>query len=114
MAPVDLADVVQQFKDLQTDDKWLSFAAKGLINGCPMTLYLVREQIRRAKHMSLSEVFEMEIIVSTQCAMHPDLAEGIRALLIDKDGQPQWSANTVADISAGQVEQFFIQPHFKK
>jgi len=110
MAPVDLSDVVQQFKDLETDDKWLSFAAKALVNGCPMTLHLVREQIRRAKHMSLSEVFEMEINMSTQCAMNPDLAEGIRALLIDKDGQPKWSADSVSEITAEQIETFFQQP----
>ncbi len=111
MAPTDLSDVVEQFKELSTEDKWLSFAAKALINGCPMTLYLVREQIKRAKHMSLSEVFNMELTMSTQCAMHPDLAEGIRALLIDKDGQPQWSAASVADITPAMVEAFFTPPH---
>lgn len=114
MAPVDLVDVVQQFKDLETEDKWLGFAAKALTNGCPMTLHLVREQIKRAKHMSLSAVFEMEIIMSTQCAMHPDLAEGIRALLIDKDGKPQWSVASVGDITPEMVEVFFTQPKFNK
>ncbi|TDR19349.1 enoyl-CoA hydratase/isomerase family protein [Marinicella litoralis] len=110
MAPVDLSEVVQQFKELATDDKWMAFAAKALINGCPMTLHLVREQIKRAKHMSLSAVFDMELIMSTQCAMHADLAEGIRALLIDKDGQPQWSAASVDEISTAEVEAFFTQP----
>ena len=42
MAPVNLVDVVLQFKDLETEDKWLSKAAAGLLHGCPMTLYLVR------------------------------------------------------------------------
>lgn len=110
MAPTDLVDVVQQFSELETEDKWLGFAAKALLNGCPMTLHLVREQIKRAKHMSLEQVFAMELNMSTQCAMHPDLAEGVRALLIDKDGQPQWSADSVADISAEQVAVFFKQP----
>lgn len=110
MAPTDLADVAQQFEHLETDDKWLGFAAKALLNGCPMTLHLVREQIKRAKYMSLSEVFDMELTMSTQCAMHPDLAEGIRALLIDKDGQPQWTHESVAAITPDMVEAFFTQP----
>ncbi len=110
MAPVDLADVVQQFKELETDDKWLGFAAKALLGGCPMTLHLVREQIKRAKHMSLSEVFAMELIMSTQCAMHADLPEGIRALLIDKDNQPNWSVKSIADITPEMVAVFFTQP----
>lgn len=114
MAPVDLAEVVQQFKELETDDKWMGFAAKALLNGCPMTLYLVREQIKRAKHMSLAEVFEMELTMSTQCAMHADLPEGIRALLIDKDNQPAWSVQSVEEITPSMVEAFFTQPDFKK
>ena len=110
MAPVNLVDVVQQFKDLDTEDKWLSKATAGLIHGCPMTLYLVREQIKRARYMSLAEVFAMELVVSTQCAMHPDLPEGIRALLIDKDNQPQWSVSDVADITPAMVEAYFTEP----
>lgn len=112
MAPTDLGDVVAQFEALETEDKWLGFAAKALLKGCPMTLHLVREQIKRAKHMSLDQVFAMELIMSTQCVMHPDLAEGIRALLIDKDGQPKWSAASVNEITQDQVDEFFKKPKF--
>jgi enoyl-CoA hydratase/carnithine racemase len=75
-----------------------------------MTLYLVREQIKRAKYMSLSEVFAMELTMSTQCVLHPDLAEGIRALLIEKDNKPQWSVGSVAEITDAMVEEFFKHP----
>ena len=51
--------------------------------------------------------------MSTQCAMHADLAEGIRALLIDKDGKPQWSASSVDVITPEMVAVFFTQPQFK-
>ena len=60
--------------------------------------------------MSLAEVFAMELVVSTQCAMHPDLPEGIRALLIDKDNYPQWSVSDVADITPAMVEAYFTEP----
>jgi len=105
-----LIDIVNSFNSLQTNEKWLGFAQKAILTGCPMTLALVQEQIRRAKHMSLKEVFEMELMVSTRCAMNADLPEGIRALLIDKDGQPQWSIQDVADITAEQLEHYFTPP----
>ncbi len=44
----------------------------------------------------------------------PNLAEGIRALLIDKDGKPQWSASSVDDITAEMVEVFFTQPQINR
>ena len=110
MAPTELSDLVAQFVDLETDDKWLGFAKKALLGGSPITLALVREQIKRGKYMSLSEVFAMERIMSTQCAMHPDLQEGIRALLIDKDGTPQWSVSSVDDITDDMLIAYFETP----
>ncbi len=110
MAPTDMEKLVAGFKQLSEEDGWLFKATKSLLRGCPMTLYLVREQIKRAKYMSLSEVFAMELIMSTQCVLHPDLAEGIRALLIEKDNKPQWSVGSVAEITDAMVEEFFQQP----
>ena len=110
MAPTDMSQLVAGFEQLSEEDGWLFKATKALLHGCPMTLYLVREQIKRAKYMGLSEVFAMELIMSTQCVLHPDLAEGIRALLIEKDNKPQWSVGSVAEITDAMVEEFFQQP----
>lgn len=110
MAPADLADVVAGFKDLSEDDGWLYKSAKGLLRGCPVTLHLVRQQIIRAKRLSLSEVFAMELIMSIQCVLHPDLAEGIRAVLIDKDQNPQWSVGSVSELTPAMINEFFNDP----
>ncbi|MCX7546062.1 enoyl-CoA hydratase/isomerase family protein [Marinicella gelatinilytica] len=110
MAPTDMTELVAGFAKLDEADGWLYKSTKGLLRGCPMTLYLVREQIKRAKYMSLSEIFAMELIMSIQCVLHPDLAEGVRALLIDKDNKPQWSVGSVAEITPVMVDEFFQQP----
>lgn len=94
----------------KSQDKWLSRAVKGVLGGCPVTPYLVDEQIRRARHGSLADAFRQELIMSTQCAMHPDLEEGIRALLIDKDGQPRWRFKDVAEVPVEYVAEHFQPP----
>ena len=105
-----LQAIVHNLTHIEPKNKWLGFAQKGFLKGCPVTYALVYEQIKRAKHMSLKQVFDMELIMSTRCAMNPDLAEGIRALLIDKDGQPQWSVQSVDEITKEQIEEYFISP----
>ena len=106
----DLAAIVNNLTNIEPKSKWLAFAQKGFLNGCPMTYRLVYEQIKRARHLSLKQVFIMELIMSTRCAMNGDLQEGIRALLIDKDGKPQWTVKSVKEITNEQIELFFTAP----
>ena len=48
--------------------------------------------------------------MALQCARHGDFAEGVRALLVDKDGTPKWRYNAVADVPAEWVEEHFVGP----
>lgn len=101
------ADVAEAILALQTEDKWLQKAVSSLKAGCPMTAHLVWEQLHRGKFLTLREVFEMEFILSVQCTRHPDFPEGVRALLVDKDGRPQWQHASVRDVPAEYVESHF-------
>ena len=50
-----------------------------------MQVDLVVEQLKRGRHLSLQQVFDMERKISSQCMRQADFYEGVRALLIDKD-----------------------------
>jgi enoyl-CoA hydratase/carnithine racemase len=106
----ELDAIVNNLTNIEPKTKWLGFAQKGFLKGCSMTYRLVQEQIKRAKHLSLKEVFKMELIMSTRCAMNGNMQEGIRALLIDKDGKPQWNVKSVADITDEMVVEYFVAP----
>ena len=43
-------------------------------------------------------MFQFELVLATNIVRHPEFAEGVRALLIDKDQQPQWQYNSVAEV----------------
>ena len=92
------------------DDKWLSRAQKTLAAGCPMTAHLVWNQIQHGADLSLADCFKLELTLSVNCAIKGDFAEGIRALLIDKDQQPKWSHSSVADVPADAVDAMFVSP----
>ena len=105
-----LAEVHARITGYQGDDAWLKRAASTLAGGSPTSAALIWEIQRRAKHMSLAEVFRMELIVSLGCCAHPDFAEGVRALLVDKDGKPRWTPATLAEVSAEWVAAHFTAP----
>jgi hypothetical protein len=78
--------------------------------GCPTSQAIVLEQLRRAQSMTLAETFQMEMVLASHCAANADFAEGVRALIIDKDNAPQWRYATPAELPAGYVESHFEAP----
>jgi enoyl-CoA hydratase/carnithine racemase len=75
--------------------------------GSPITAILVLEQLKRAKKLSLAECFQMELSMAYQCSVGGEFLEGIRALLIDKDNQPNWQYKQSSDVPESVIENHF-------
>lgn len=99
--------IAEQIFAVETDDKWLSRAIAGLKAGCPTTAHLVIEQLKRGENLSLEEIFQMELIMVLRCCQRPDFPEGVRALLVDKDGSPQWQHASIAEVPSTWVNEHF-------
>lgn len=105
-----LAEIAAAITAYRGGDPWLANAAATLRAGAPGSAALAYELRRRARLMSLADVFLMELVVSLRCAAQPDFAEGIRALLVDKDRRPRWNPATLADVSADWTDRCFVSP----
>lgn len=103
-------ELVQKISSYQGDDPWLQRAAKSIAHGSPASIVLFTEQLRRCLHMSLAEVFDLELIIATHSLRAGEFAEGVRALLVDKDKQPRWRYSSVSDVDPAWIEQFFVPP----
>nr|AMK59338.1 putative enoyl-CoA hydratase/isomerase family protein [uncultured bacterium UPO53] len=92
------------------EDAWLDRSAKTLAKGSPTSAALIHHQWQHGQGRALADVFREELILSTQCARHPDFIEGVRALLVDKDNAPQWRPATLAEVSKGWIEEHYQAP----
>ncbi|MBY8866188.1 enoyl-CoA hydratase/isomerase family protein [Streptomyces sennicomposti] len=83
-------------------------AAETLLTKSPTSLKVTLAALRRARRLGpLERVLDQEYRVSCACLRSPDLVEGIRAQVIDKDRDPRWSPRTLAEVSDADVEAFF-------
>ena len=105
-----LAQLHAKIIGYQGDDPLLQKAATTLAKGSVQTAWLVWESQRRVRQMSLADAFRMEWSMSVQCALHDDFREGVRALLIDKDGSPAFRYRKVEDFPAPVLNEFFVSP----
>ena len=105
-AITDVTDVTE----VTRDDAWLTRAAATLAAGSPSSAALGHALQVRARRMSLAEVFRMELVASMRCAARPDFAEGVRALIIDKDRHPHWQPATHTEITQEWIDGYFESP----
>lgn len=83
-------------------------AAKEIGGKSPTALKVALEALRRARGLgSLEEELNQELRVSTRCFTAPDLAEGIRAQVIDKDREPRWSPSALEQVGPQDVARYF-------
>ncbi|QWF19356.1 enoyl-CoA hydratase/isomerase family protein [Lysobacter capsici] len=106
----DLDTIIARIEAIDHDDPWLQTARKTFVAGAPGSARLGYELQQRAATLSLADTFRLEYLVSLHCAAHGDFAEGIRALLIDKDRNPKWNPATMADASPAWAAPFFVAP----
>lgn len=79
-----------------------------LLKRSPLSLKVTFEQIRRgAMYADLKEALAVEYRLARRFLAEPDLYEGIRAVIIDKDHSPKWKHGSIQDISDAEVEGFF-------
>jgi len=105
-----LAEVVASITSYGGGNAWLKQAATTLAKGSPTSAALIWELLRRAKHMSLAEVFQLDLVVALQCCARLDFAEGVRAVLVDKDHKPQWTPASIGEVSEKWIMEHFANP----
>jgi enoyl-CoA hydratase/carnithine racemase len=101
---VDAATAVRRILDDQTEDRWLEANRTRLEAGCPLSAHLVWCMLERHAHASLADAFRDELNLSVQCCRLGDFAEGVRALLVEKDKAPRWSHVDAASVPQADLE----------
>ncbi|MCS4238557.1 enoyl-CoA hydratase/carnithine racemase [Myroides gitamensis] len=96
--------ILMNYKD---KDSWIETGVQSFEKGSPSSAHIIFKQLQDGKDYSLAQVFQTELNLACQCCIHPDFAEGVRALLVDKDQSPKWQPATLEGVTSGWVEGYF-------
>ncbi|WP_019529568.1 enoyl-CoA hydratase/isomerase family protein [Dasania marina] len=106
----DVQLIVERIANIVSDDLWLQRAQQGLRGGSPLAIKWIFKQLQRSAQLDLKAVFNAELVLVSNILRHPEFAEGVRALLVDKDKTPQWQYATLAEVGDAVVDRFFVPP----
>jgi len=106
-------NVMQMITDITSyegDDVWMQKAVKSLQKACPSSVFVFYEQLKRSRALTLKEVFQNELVLSLNFMRIGNFAEGVRALLIDKDLSPCFAPATFEKVDQAHIEKHFSPP----
>ncbi|KAG5189628.1 3-hydroxyisobutyryl-coenzyme a hydrolase [Tribonema minus] len=87
--------------------EWSRATLEALLKMSPTALKVTHHQLSLARGLSLRGCFVNDFRASQRRAAAPDFVEGVRAVLVDKDGAPRWRPAALEDVSAQDVEGHF-------
>ena len=73
----------------------------------PTSLAVTFRQLQEGAALSFDDCMRLEYRLVPRFLAGHDFREGIRALIVDKDGRPDWRPSRLEDVSAADVDAYF-------
>jgi len=89
-------------------EPWAGFQLETLMLRSPQSLKITLRHLREGgRAVSFAEVMAAELRLAIRSAASHDFAEGVRAVLTDKDDAPRWEPPSLEAVTPAMVDRFF-------
>jgi len=86
---------------------WARGQAAVLRRASPTSLFVTHELLRRGASLTLEQCLALELALTRTVTRHPDFAEGVRAVLVDKDNAPRWTPASIEEVDPAAIAAMF-------
>jgi len=87
---------------------WALAQLQAIARKCPTTLKVALRLLRHgARRRSLADEMTVEYRVAVRMVHRHDFAEGVRAVLVDRDNAPRWEPNTLPGVDEDLLDAIF-------
>ncbi|MBO0748927.1 MAG: enoyl-CoA hydratase/isomerase family protein [Porphyrobacter sp.] len=88
--------------------EWAAKELKAVTAKCPTTAKVaLREFAEGARRSDFAAEMRAEYRLAARMMLRPDFAEGVRAVLIDKDNAPRWNPATPEGVTGKMLDEIF-------
>jgi enoyl-CoA hydratase len=88
-------------------DEWATRTLAALRAVSPSALCWTLEALRRGANLTLPQCQSAELALTRTTMRHPDFAEGVRAMVVDKDRKPRWQPARIEEVDPAVIAAMF-------
>jgi enoyl-CoA hydratase len=96
-----VAEILERLRVENTDFARATLATLNAMS--PSALCWSFAAIRRGAGLTLHASQAAELALTRQVTRHPDFAEGVRAVVVDKDRQPRWTPGALDQVDSSSI-----------
>lgn len=101
-----LEDVLKSLENDETP--WAMKELASLRTKSPQTCKVALRQLAESARLTdFADNMAMEYRIANRVIVRPDFAEGVRAVIVDKDNAPKWNPATPEDVSDALIDSIF-------
>ncbi|MFT5508680.1 MAG: enoyl-CoA hydratase [Hyphomicrobiaceae bacterium] len=86
---------------------WCAEVLRDLRTRSPLSLLVTLRHLNACRDRQLRDVLIHDYRLAVRFLQDDDLQEGVRAVLIDKDGAPKWRHSSLSDVQPFEVDNYF-------
>ena len=100
-----LMDVVRGLEAEGSD--WAQRTVEMLRKASPTALCFTLKALQRGAGLTLPQALDAEFALTRTTMAYPDFAEGVRAMVVDKDRRPRWQPARIEDVDPAEIAAMF-------
>ena len=87
--------------------EWAEAALAALRSVSPSALHFTLRALRQGRNLTLKQALDAEFALTRTTMVYPDFAEGVRAMVVDKDRTPAWQLRRIEDVDPAVINTLF-------
>jgi enoyl-CoA hydratase len=101
-----LEDILESLEG--DDSNWAMKELATLRAKSPQTCKVALRQLAEAEKLTdFADAMAMEYCIASRVLMRPDFAEGVRAVIVDKDNAPKWQPSSAEGVTDALLDSIF-------
>lgn len=102
-----LEEILEGLKKNAEHSEFAGKMEEGMKTNSPLSMAITWEQMKRCESLSLEESYQLDTILARNFLSGKDMFEGVRAILVDKTGDPKWEYQRIEDIPREVILSYF-------